>query len=99
VRVVVGLLDEGELLSLRLVETSLDGVRLLELLEGEDEELRVVLVGERGEGDRRELAGLEPVNGGRVDGDGLLGRDVGLQVVASVTSRRRRRRRGDSLRP
>ena len=98
-RVVVGLFDEGELLTLRLVETSLDGIRLLELLESENEELRVVLVGERGEGDRSELARFEPVNRGGVDGDGLLGRDVGLQVVASVTSRRRRRRRGDSLRP
>lgn len=77
-RVVVRLLDERELLALVLVEATLDTVRLLELLEREDEELRVVLVRERREGDRGELARLEPVDGGRVDRDGFLGGDVWL---------------------
>ena len=48
-RAVVGLLDEGtgKLFSLRLVETTLDGIRLLQLLQSEDEQLRIVLVVER----------------------------------------------------
>ena len=87
VRVVVRLLDEGELLSLRLVQTTLDAVRLLELLEREDEELRVVLVRQRREGDGRELARLEPMDGRRVDGDGLLGRDVRLRARATTSGR------------
>jgi hypothetical protein len=73
VRVVVGLLDERELLSLRGVESPLDRVGLLELLEGKDEQLGVVLVRERGEGDRSKLSALEPVNDRSIDGDGLLG--------------------------
>lgn len=73
VRVVVGLFDEGEFFTLRLVESSLDTVRLLELLESEDEEFRVVLVRERRERNRGEFAGFEPVNGCRVDCDGLFG--------------------------
>jgi hypothetical protein len=56
VRVVVGLFDEGEFFSLRLVKSSLDTVGFLELLEREDEEFRVVLVRERREGDRSEFA-------------------------------------------
>lgn len=94
VRVVVRLLDEGELLALRLVEAALDAVRLLELLEREDEELRVVLVRQGRERDRRELARLEPVDGRRVDGDGLLGRDVRLRAraTASGTSHEERER-------
>ena len=50
VRVVVGLLDQAELLALRLVEPRGGRVRLLEPLEREDEQLGVVLVGERGKG-------------------------------------------------
>lgn len=73
VRVVVGLLDERELLSLRGVESTLDRVGLLELLEGKDEQLGVVLVRERREGDRSKLSALEPVDDRSVDGDGLLG--------------------------
>jgi hypothetical protein len=78
VRVVVGLLHEGELLALRLVETTLDAVRLFELLEREYEELGVVLVREGREGNRGKLARLKPVDGRRVDSDGLLRRDVWL---------------------
>mmetsp|Transcript_3491 Transcript_3491/g.11579 ORF Transcript_3491/g.11579 Transcript_3491/m.11579 type:complete len:907 (-) Transcript_3491:778-3498(-) len=83
VRVVIGLLDEAELLALRLVEARGGRVRLLEPLEREDEQLGVVLVRERREGDRRELARLEPVHHGGVDRHSLLGRDVGpvLEVV------------------
>ena len=83
VRVVVGLLDEAELLTLRLVEARRGRVALLEPLEREDEQLGVVLVRERREGDGRELARLEPVHHRRVDGDRLLGRHVRavLEVV------------------
>lgn len=83
VRVVVGLLDKAELLALRLVEPALDAVGLLEVLERQDEQLRVVLVVERRERDRRELAALEPVHRRGVDRDGLLGGDVRpvLEVV------------------
>lgn len=84
-RVVVRLLDEGELLSLRLVQTTLDAIRFLELLEREDEELRVVLVREGRERNRRELARLEPVHGGRVDRDGFLRRNVRLKGVGVST--------------
>lgn len=71
-RIVVGLFDESELFSLRLIETSFDTVRFLELFESENEELGVVLVGKRREGDRSEFARLEPMNGGGVDGDGFF---------------------------
>mmetsp|Transcript_10204 Transcript_10204/g.41240 ORF Transcript_10204/g.41240 Transcript_10204/m.41240 type:complete len:678 (+) Transcript_10204:3871-5904(+) len=83
VRVIESLLNQTELLALRLVETRRDGVVLLEPLQRQDEKLPVVLVGQRGEGNRRELARLEPVHGGCVDGHSLLGCDVGaiLQVV------------------
>lgn len=80
VRVVVGLLDQGELLALRLVQATLDAVRLLELLEGEDEELGVVLVRQGRERDRGELARFEPVDGGGVDRDGFLRGDVRLRM-------------------
>lgn len=73
VRVVVGLLDQGELLPLRGVEPALDAVGLLELLEREHEQLGVVLVREGREGDRGKLATLEPVDDRGVDGDRLLG--------------------------
>ena len=83
VRVVVGLLDQPQLLALLLVQADGHGVLLLEALERQDEQLGVVLVRERRERDRAELAALEPVHGGRVDRDGLLRCDVGpvLQVV------------------
>ena len=81
--VVVGLFDETELLALRLVESALDTVCLLEALEGQDEQLGVVLVGERGEGNGGEAAALEPVDRGGVDSHRLLRCDVRpiLQVV------------------
>ena len=47
VRVVVCLLNERQLLTLRLVQAALDGVRLLQLLKRQDEQLRVVLVVQR----------------------------------------------------
>ena len=83
VRVVVGLLNEAHLLALRLVEARLDGVRLAQALQRQDEQLGVVLVAERRERDVAEAARLEPVHGGGVDGDGLLGGDIGsvLEVV------------------
>mmetsp|Transcript_62206 Transcript_62206/g.196852 ORF Transcript_62206/g.196852 Transcript_62206/m.196852 type:complete len:623 (-) Transcript_62206:2053-3921(-) len=83
VGVVVGLLNQPELLSLLLVEPHRRGVTLLEPLEREDEQLGVVLVAQGREGDGRELARLEPVHGRRVDGHGLLGGHVGpiLEVV------------------
>ena len=44
VRVVIRLFNERQLLTLRLVEAALDRVCLLQLLEREDEELRVMLI-------------------------------------------------------
>lgn len=78
-RVVVRLFDERELFTLRLVESSLDRVGLLKLFESENEELRVVLVRKRGEGDRVELARFEPVNGRGVDRYSFFGRNVRLR--------------------
>ena len=85
-RVVICLLNKRQLLSLTLVETTLDTVRLLELLKSENEELCVVLVRKWWEGNGCKLAGLEPVDGRGVDGDGLLGRDVGTILEVSVLS-------------
>ena len=52
-RIVVGLFDQTKLLPLTLVQSTLDTVGLLQTLQGKDEQLCVMLVGERGEGDRR----------------------------------------------
>lgn len=82
--VIVSLLDEGELFPLRLVETSVYRVGLLELFEGEHEKLGVVLVREGREGDGGEFPGLEPVNGRGVDGDGLLRADIGSVLEVPV---------------
>jgi len=56
VRVVVSLLNQPQLLSLRLVETGLDAVCLLEALEAENEDLCVVLIVQRWERDVHELS-------------------------------------------
>ena len=79
----VRLLDQAELLPLALVQARLVDVPFLETLEGEDQQLRVVLVRERRKRDRRELARLEPVHRGGVDRHPLLRGDVRavLQVV------------------
>ena len=53
VGVVVRLLNERELLTLRGIEATLNAVRLFELLKREDEELSVVLIRERREWDGR----------------------------------------------
>ena len=73
VGVVVSLLDQPELLSLALVEPALDTVGLLQSLQGQDQQLGVVFVGEGREGDGGEPPALLPVNCGGVDGDRLLG--------------------------
>lgn len=52
-------------------------VRLLQPLQGQDQQLGVVFVGQRREGDGREAPALQPVDGGGVDGDGFLSGDVG----------------------
>ena len=69
--------------ALRLIEARLDRVGLLQALQRQDEQLGVVLVGERRERDGRKASRLEPVDSGGVDGDSLFGRDVRavLQVV------------------
>lgn len=76
VRIVVGLFDQPELLSLTLVQPGLDAVRLLQPLEGQDEQLSVVFVRERREWNGSETSGLQPVHGSGVDRDGFLGRYV-----------------------
>ena len=52
-------------------------VGLLEPLQGQDEQLGVVFVGQRGEGDGGEAPALQPMHRGGVDGHGLLCCDVG----------------------
>lgn len=52
-------------------------VCLLEPLQGQNEKLGVVFVGQRGEGDGREPPTLEPVNSGGVNGYCLFSCDVG----------------------
>ena len=47
VGIVISLLDQSKLLTLRLVKTTLDRVRFLQLLKSEHEKLRIVLVVER----------------------------------------------------
>lgn len=84
VRVVVRLLDQGQLFTLRLIETTLNTVGLLELLKGENKKLGVVLVGQGREGDRSELATLKPVNGRPVDGHTVLWQDVGTVLQVAV---------------
>ena len=82
-RVVVRLLDEAELLPLRLVQSTLHTVRLLQPLQRQDEQLRVVFIGERRERYGREAPTFQPMHRRGVDGYSLLSRDVWtvLQVV------------------
>lgn len=65
-RVVVGLLHQAQLLALLLVQPHSHGVLLLQTLQGQDEQLGVVLVAQRREGDGGELARLQPVHCGGV---------------------------------
>lgn len=74
--VVVGLLDEAQLLSLALVKPRLDAVGLLQSLQRQYQQLGVVFVRQGRERYGREAAGLQPVDGRRVDRYGFLGRDV-----------------------
>lgn len=69
--------------TLRLVETWLDRIGLLQALQSQDEQLGVMLVGEWREGYGREASRLQPMYGCCVHGDSLLGWDVRtvLQVV------------------
>ena len=75
-RIIIGLFNQPQLLSLTLIQPRLHTVRLLQPLQRQDQQLRVVLVGQGREGDGHEAARLEPVNSCGVDGDSLLGRDV-----------------------
>lgn len=83
VGVVVSLLDQSQLLPLTLIQPRFYAVSFLQPLKSQNQQFRVVLVGQRREGNWREAARLEPVHGGRVNGHGLLRRDVGtvLEVV------------------
>mmetsp|Transcript_889 Transcript_889/g.2132 ORF Transcript_889/g.2132 Transcript_889/m.2132 type:complete len:706 (-) Transcript_889:1206-3323(-) len=83
VGIVVGLLNKAQLLTLLLVQACLHRVLLLQPLQSQDEQLGVVLVVERREGDGRELPRLEPMHGRGVDGHSLLAAHVWavLQVV------------------
>ena len=75
-RIIVRLLDQRQLFALTLVKAALDGISLFELLEREYQELRVVLVRQRRERNRRKFAALESVDGTSVDSNGLLRGDV-----------------------
>lgn len=85
-RVVVCLLDQGQFFSLRLIQSTVNRVCLLELFEGEDEQFRIVLVRERWEGDWGELSRLQPVHSTGIDGNSLLGRDVWTIFQVTVLS-------------
>ena len=74
--VVERLLDQGELFTLRLIQTALDTVRLLELFERQDQQLGIVLEVERREGNRLETPAFKPVYGRRVNRHSRLGGDV-----------------------
>ena len=63
----------------------------LESLQSEDEQLGVVLVGERGEGNGGEAAALQPVHHGGVDGHCLLRGDVGPVLRRGERERERER--------
>ena len=65
VRIVVGLFDQTKLLPLTLVQSTLDAVGLLQTLQSENQQLRVMLIGERGEGDRRKPKKREGTGGER----------------------------------
>ena len=86
VRPVVRRLDQAQLLALRLVQAALDAVRLLEPLERQNQQLGVVLVRQRRERNRRELAALEPMHRRRVDGDRLLARQIRAVLEVVVLS-------------
>ena len=66
VGVVISLLHQAQLLPLLLVQPDSHRVLLLQALQGQDEQLGVVLVAEGGEGDGGELARLQPVHRGGV---------------------------------
>lgn len=76
VGIVIGLLDESQLLSLRLVQARLHAVCLFQSLQAKDEDFRIILVVQRREWDVDEFSGLKPVYGGRENGHGLLWRHV-----------------------
>ena len=82
-RVVVGLFNQPQFLSLVLVEPALDTVCFLQPLQTEDQEFCVVLVGERRKGDGRKPATLQPVHCRGINGHTLLSSDVWpiLQVI------------------
>lgn len=75
-RIVVSLFDETQFLSVLLIKPRIGDIDLLQTLQGQDQQLRVVLVRQRRKGDRRELSGLQPVDSCGIDGNGLLGADV-----------------------
>ena len=74
--VVIRLLHQTQLLSLLLIQADRYSVLLLQALQGQDEQLGVMLVAQGREGYRRELAGLQPVHG----------RSVCTTVTAVVSS-------------
>jgi hypothetical protein len=86
------LLDEAELLALRLVEPQRRRERLLEPLHREDEQLDVVLVVQRRERDGLVLAREQPVHGRRVDRDRLVGGDIRAVLAVVVLPLLRRAR-------
>jgi hypothetical protein len=59
--IIISLLNKTELITLGLVESRLYTVGLLEALETEDKQLRIILVIQRREWDVNELARLKPV--------------------------------------
>lgn len=83
VRVVVCLLDQSQFFALALVQTRLHAVSFFQAFQGENQQLRVVLVGKRRKGNRSESSRFQPMHSCRVNGHSFLGRDVRtiLQIV------------------
>ena len=79
------LLHQAQLFALLLVEADSDSVLLLEALQGQDEQLCVVLVGQRRELDGAELARLQPVHRRGVDGHSLLRRHIRTILQGTCT--------------
>ena len=81
--VVISLLNQTQFLTLVLVEPALHAVGLLETLEAQNQQLGVMFVRERREGDWGEPPTLQPMYSGGVDGYSLFSCDVWpiLQVV------------------
>jgi len=84
VRIIVRLFNQRQLLALRLVQPIFHTVRLFQAFQRQNQQFRVVLVGQGRKGDGAEAPALQPMHGGGVDGDGFLGADVGTVLRGNI---------------